>query len=291
MVARSQSGLLGREPVDGPKAATFGRHDVLVQRLATTTHAQFWALTSRGRVLPSAVDAVAEVTGRSRGTPISDLFALDKGESVLTLVTAPPSGAEEPPPLLLVTAQANMKRVAVQEVVGTPPGKPAIKLRPGDTVVAAFPAPDGEEVVAVASNAQAMRCEVDTVPVQGRGAAGVAGMKLADGATVVGAGLAGPDAVVLTVSDAQSAKVTDTDELPTKGRNTAGLRITKFRTEKRLDWAYVGPTDDLLLVVGTADAPSKPDPSPEPLTIQHTARDLTSKRTKRRFLAIGFGRW
>jgi DNA gyrase subunit A len=85
--------------------------------------------------------------------------------------------------------------------------------------------------------------------------------------------------------------VTDASELPTKGRATAGVRITKFRNEKRLEWAYVGPERDVLVVVGTEDAPSKPDASPEPLTIPHTARDLVSKATRRRFLAVGTGRW
>ncbi len=291
VVALSLSGVLGREPIDGPKPATFGRHDVLVQRVATSTHSQLWALTTRGRVLPTAVEAVAEVTGRSRGTAAGELFALDKGESLRLLVTAPPNNGDEPPPLLLVTGQGLMKRLTVAELTGTPAGRTAIKLQPGDTVVAAFPAPDGHGLVAVASNAQAMRCDASTVPVQGRGAAGVTGMKLSDGASVVGAGPAQEHTVVLTVSDAQTAKVTDATEIPTKGRATAGVRITRFRNEKRLDWAYVGPEDGLLLVVGTADVPSRPDTSAEPLTIPHTARDLVSKSTKRRFLAIGFGRW
>lgn len=291
VVALSQSGMVGREPVEGPKPATFGRHDVLLQRVATTTHSQLWALTSRGRVLPTSVEAVAEVTGRSRGTAVGELFALDKGEVIRTLVTAAPAGGEEPPPLLLVTAQGLMKRLSVPELTGTPAGKPAIKLKPGDTLVAAFPAPDGTEVIAVASNAQAMRCEASTVPVQGRGAGGVTGMKLGDGATVVGAGTADEHTVVLTVSDAQTAKVTDASELPTKGRATGGVRITRFRDEKRLEWAYVGPEQGVLLVVGTEDAPSKPDASPEPLTIPHTARDLVSKATRRRLLAVGTGRW
>src|SRR5699024_5969190 len=99
VIAVSHSGLVGREPVEGPRKATFGRHDVLVHRIATTTHAQLWALTSRGRVLPTTAEAAAEVTGRTRGTPVADLFPLDKGEVVRTLVTVPPQGAEEPPPL------------------------------------------------------------------------------------------------------------------------------------------------------------------------------------------------
>ena len=157
--------------------------------------------------------------------------------------------------------------------------------------MAAFSAPDGQDVAVIASNAQAMRCEADAVPVQGRGASGVGGMKLSDGSTVVGAGAVDEESILLTVTDSQTAKVTDASEIPTKGRATAGLRITKFRTEKRLDWAYVGTEQDLLLVVGTEEAPSKPDASPEPLTIAHTARDLVSKATRRRFLAVGFGRW
>ncbi len=291
VVAVSQSGLIGREPVDGPKQATFGRHDVLVQRVATTTHSRLWALTSRGKVLPTSVEAVAEVTGRTRGTPLGELFPLDKGEAVRLVVTAPPPGGETPPPLLLVTAAGQMKRVAVDELTGTAAGKTAINLKPGDVVVAAFPAPDGTEVITVASNAQAMRCSVDTVPVQGRGAGGVSGMKLSDGATVVGAGPVDDDTVVLTVSDAQTAKVTDANELPVKGRNTAGLRVTRFRTEKRIEWAYVGTEDGVLVVVGTESAPTKPDAAAEPLTIPHTARDLVSKTTRRRFLAVGTGRW
>lgn len=291
VVALSHSGMLGREPVEGPKPATFGRHDVLVQRVATSTHAQLWALTSKGRVLPTNVEAIAEVSGRSRGTAASELFALDKGEVIRLLVTAAPEDGDAAAPVLLVTSAGIMKRVTVPELTGTAPGKPAIKLKPGDAVVAAFPAPDGVDVLAVASNAQAMRCEAASVTVQGRGAAGVTGMKLSDGATVVGAGVAGDDAVVLTVSDAQSAKVTDASEIPTKGRATSGLRITKFRNEKRLEWAYVGPEAGVLLVVGTEDAPSKPDPSPEPLTIPHTGRDLVSKATRRRLLSVGFGRW
>ena len=289
VLALTHSGLIGREPTDGPRKATFGRHDTLVQRVATTTHSRVAVLTTRARVFTVEVDAVEEVTGRKRGTACKDLVPLDKGESVLGVVA--PAVVDDPAPLMFVTASGQMKRVAVEELTSTVDGRTAMKLKPGDSLVAAFPAPDGTEVIAVASNAQAMRCAVDTVSVQGRGAAGVAGMKLADGATVVGAGLAPEGSIVLTVSDARTAKVTDASEVPVKGRNTAGLRLTRFRTEKRLEWAYVGPDEGLLVVVGQSDAPTKPDPSPEPLTVERTARDLVSRKTPRRMLGIGFGRW
>jgi DNA gyrase subunit A len=290
IVTLSQSGLLGREPLAGGRAGTFGRHDVLTAKVGTTTHGQLWLVTSRGRVCPTTVMALGEVTGRSRGTAVGELAPLDKGEEVLAVVTSP-AGGDAPPPLMLVTAQGIMKRLTVEEVCGTPAAKPCIKLKPGDKVVAVFPAPDSSEVVTVSSNAQAMRCGAGTVTVQGRGAGGVAGMKLTDGATVVAAGTADQDTILLTVSDAQTAKVTDAAEIPLKGRATGGLRLTKFRTESQIDWAYVGPEDGVLIVVGQADNPTRPDPKAEPLTIPHTARDLASKATKRRFLAVGTGRW
>ena len=52
VVALSTTHMVGREPVDGPRPTTFGRHDVLVQRVATTTHSQLAALTVAGPGLP-----------------------------------------------------------------------------------------------------------------------------------------------------------------------------------------------------------------------------------------------
>jgi len=291
VVALSTTGMIGQEPVSGPRPATPGRHDVIAQRVATTTHSRLAAVTSRGRVFPLSVATIPEVTGRSRGVALGELVPLDKGEEVLTLVAGGAGPDGDAPPVLLVTAQGVMKRVTAADLLGVTAGRPAIKLKPQDRVVAATLAADGTDVVAVGSNAQVLRCEAASVPVQGPGAGGVAGMKLSDGAVVVGAGIAGPGAVVLTVSDSQTAKVTDAAELPTKGRNTSGLRITKFRNEKRLEWAYVGTDAGVLVVVGTEDAPSKPDPTPETLTLHATGRDLASKATKRRWLGVGTGRW
>ena len=114
-------------------------------------------------MLPTTVEAVAEVTGRSRGIASSELFAARQGRDAPTRwsTAAPGDDLRRRPAdrVMLVTAQGVMKRLSVGEVVGTPAGKPVIKLKTGDSVVAAFHAPDGVEVVAVASNAQALRCE------------------------------------------------------------------------------------------------------------------------------------
>ncbi len=289
VIALSYSEMIGREPITGPRQATFGKHDVLVQRVACTTHSILTAVTDKGRCFGVDVDSVAEVTGRARGTAVKELMALDKGETVIGLV-APSNGPDAAPPMMMVTAQGNFKRISVADLTSITGGRPAIKLKPNDAVISLFGAPDGTEVVAVSSNAQAIRCPADSVSVQGKGSAGVGGMKLTEGAKIVGAGSA-EGSIVLSVTDSRTAKVTDAAEIPVRGRNTSGVRLTKFRKEKNLDWAYVGPEDGLVVVVGQLDAPTKADASPEPLTIAHTGRDLVSKATKRRFLGVGFGRW
>ncbi|MCZ7630600.1 MAG: hypothetical protein M5U19_16875 [Microthrixaceae bacterium] len=173
VLALTHSELLGREPVEGPRKATFGRHDLLTQRVTTTTHSTVCALTTKARVFAIDVDSIEEVTGRKRGTPLRDLVPLDKGESVLHVVA--PAVIDEPPPLMLVSAGGRMKRMEVTEITTTPDGRTAMNLKQGDTLVAAFAAPEGDEMIAVASNAQAMRCAVDAVSIQGRSAAGSRG--------------------------------------------------------------------------------------------------------------------
>jgi DNA gyrase subunit A len=286
-VALSASGVVGREPATGPKQATFGRHDVLRCRVQTTTMSKVAAITDAGRVLQAPAAAISEVTGRSRGDAAGEAFGTQKGEQILTLIT----GADPQAAVMLVTAGGVAKRVTTEEIMTTPNAKSIISVKPGDSLIAAFPLANGGEVIVVASNAQALRIEGDSVSVQGRGAGGVSGMKLSEGATVIAAGPANEDTVILTHTDRQTAKVTDAAEIPLKGRGTGGVRVTKFKDERRLDFAYVGPERGVSLIVGTEDAPSKPDPSPESLTIAHTARDLMSRPVPRRILGVGFGRW
>ncbi|MEZ5238693.1 MAG: DNA gyrase C-terminal beta-propeller domain-containing protein [Microthrixaceae bacterium] len=205
--------------------------------MATTTHSSVALLTTRARVFPVEVDDIEEVTGRKRGVPTKDLVPLEKGESVLCVVA--PAVGEEPPPLLLVTSQGQMKRLRVEELTSTPNGRTAMKLRTGDSLVAAFPARGlGGGCGGLERTGHALSARHRARP----GARGRRGRRnearrrrhrRRGGACRSGS-------IVLTVSDARTAKVTDASEIPTKGRNTAGLRVT-LPFEKRLEWAYVGP--------------------------------------------------
>ena len=272
VVTLSTSGQIARSPVDGAKRATPGRHDVLVASLLTRTTATVTAVTSDG-------------AGRARGAGAAQAFGTNRGEVIHTVV------AEGDEHLVVVTANGVAKRLTQDEVRATRSGKPLLKLRPGDRVVAAFTAHDGVDLVIVASDGQALRTPVDAVSVQGRGAAGVAGMKLRSGVVVVGAAPVLGDDTLITVTDTGGVKATPLSELEARGRGGIGVRVSKLADGSALSLTHIGQPMGLLAIMGTDEDPRRPDPNPVPLILEPTRRDLVSTASERQILAIGPARW
>ena len=285
VVTLSTSGQIGRSPVDSAKRATPGRHDVLVASLLTRTTATVTAVTSDGRALQVAAAELADGAGRARGAGAAQAFGTNRGEVIHTVV------AEGDEHLVVVTANGVAKRLTQDEVRATRSGKPLLKLRPGDRVVAAFTAHDGVDLVIVASDGQALRTPVDAVSVQGRGAAGVAGMKLRSGVVVVGAAPVLSDDTLITVTDTGGVKATPLSELEARGRGGIGVRVSKLADGSALSLAHIGQPMGLLAIMGTDEDPRRPDPNPVPLILEPTRRDLVSTASERQILAIGPARW
>ena len=285
VVTLSTSGQIGRSPVAGAKRATPGRHDVLVASLLTRTTATVTAVTSDGRALQGAAAELADGAGRARGAGAAQAFGTNRGEVIHTVV------AEGDEHLVVVTANGVAKRLTQDEVRATRSGKPLLKLRPGDRVVAAFTAHDGVDLVIVASDGQALRTPVDAVSVQGRGAAGVAGMKLRSGVVVVGAAPVLGDDTLITVTDTGGVKATPLSELEARGRGGIGVRVSKLADGSALSLAHIGQPMGLLAIMGTDEDPRRPDPNPVPLILEPTRRDLVSTASERQILAIGPARW
>ena len=285
VVTLSTSGQIGRSPVAGAKRATPGRHDVLVASLLTRTTATVTAVTSDGRALQVAAAELADGAGRARGAGAAQAFGTNRGEVIHTVV------AEGDEHLVVVTANGVAKRLTQDEVRATRSGKPLLKLRPGDRVVAAFTAHDGVDLVIVASDGQALRTPVDAVSVQGRGAAGVAGMKLRSGVVVVGAAPVLGDDTLITVTDTGGVKATPLSELEARGRGGIGVRVSKLADGSALSLAHIGQPMGLLAIMGTDEDPRRPDPNPVPLILEPTRRDLVSTASERQILASGPARW
>jgi DNA gyrase subunit A len=283
-ITLSTTDMVGRQNPDGPSAKP-GRHDVLRSIVAATTLTEVVAITSRGRALRVRCAEVPEVAGRSRGTDVSEIFDVSRGERVVNLATA---GTD---PLVIVTANGVLKRLKPEELVAGRSGGTVIKLKNDDYVVAAFPAGEDADITMVATDGQTLRTPAAGASVQGRGAAGVGGMKVKAGAHVVGAGVALPDGAIITLSANGKAKATGYDDLPSKGRNGAGVRIMKLPKGDSVTAAYVVGPAPLTAVVASDDDPAKANPKPTPLGLPVTKRDGAGREPDPAVLAVGEARW
>ena len=259
LVLMSGTGLLARTTGeslgdDGPRTA----HDVVVSSTTASVRGEVALVTSRGRALRipvvelPALPASAQAPSLAGGAPLGALVDLPAGERALGIVEM----TEPPAILLLGTREGVVKRVAVEP----PSAKDAwdlIALADGDEVVGAAEAIDSDDVVLVTSDAQLLRFPAPAVRVQGRGAAGMAGIRLSKGASVIFCGAVphpGPDqseGEVVTVAGSLSAlpgtsagtvKLSALGEFPSKGRGTAGVRCHRLlRGEDALTYAWAGP--------------------------------------------------
>ncbi|KXZ60103.1 DNA gyrase subunit A [Microbacterium laevaniformans] len=255
------------------------KHDGILSAVDTTTRGELGAVTTRGRLVrfsPIDLPSVpANAVQLAAGTRADQYLGLGSGEHVVAVV---PLGDVV---IALGTAQGVVKRVATSELA---PGKheaEIIALKDGDLVVGAAAAPDGAELVFVASDAQLLRFEAASVRPQGRAAGGMAGIRLSAGAAVVAFNVVTEpaDAVVVTIAgssqaiagtDAGSAKVSMFDEFPPKGRATGGVRAQRFlKGEDVLTLAWIGAQPRALAADGAVrtlpEPGAKRDASGQPL--------------------------
>ncbi|MCI5825053.1 MAG: DNA topoisomerase IV subunit A [Arcanobacterium sp.] len=257
-VLLSGTGLIARIvsdaelPVGGARSA----HDAVTAATRTTNRAYIGVLTNYGNVyrLPAldvpAIPLTQAAPSLAGGAAVADMFMLEKGERVITLVDISDGAA----PITLATAQGKIKRVNPDDIPTKSPFD-TIKLAEGDTVVGAGNAGDTATLVLITSNAQLLRFSAESVRPQGRSGQGIAGINLAASASVIALGIVPEDeldrAVVVTLASASgslpgttagSVKTTLLSAYPAKGRATGGVRTQRFlRGEDELHLAWVGP--------------------------------------------------
>ncbi|AZR03375.1 DNA gyrase/topoisomerase IV subunit A [Trueperella pyogenes] len=254
-VLLSGDGLIARVVTDTEPARTGPRtpHDSIMAKVKTTNLSSVGVITSDGSVnrlnvvdIP-AIPETETAPSLSGGAPLKEILLAGKDSSVVGLINL-----DEPPVLVLATAQGKIKRVNPDY-----PDKGAIdviKLADGDQVVGAQSGTDDDEIVLVTSNAQLLRFPASEVRPQGRSGQGIAGIRLAEGARVIALGVVPHNDMaahaVVTIAGSSnslpgtapgSAKVTPLDRYPGKGRGTGGVRTQRFlRGEDQLHMAWIG---------------------------------------------------
>ena len=205
LVTLSANGYVGRSGLDDPAKKNSRPHDVLLSAVETQTDRLVWAITSAGRAVPASVWEVSELKGPSRGTLANKVFALESGEEVLCLYadgsfsgSSQPASSSQPSSLMLISSGGIAKRISSEALEKSLPTSASDSARPapqdvfqlsaGDSLVAAFPCSDADEMMAITSGGMAFRTSASEIPLKSPKAAGVIGMKLKAKDAVVGAG-------------------------------------------------------------------------------------------------------
>ncbi len=215
-------------------------HDALLAVLPATTRGQVAVVTSGGQVVPlevvdlPALPGTADSPSLKATVQVKEFLHLPPDADVVGIATYGST-------LTLVTAMGKVKRFVVE-----PGSRQALAMDAKDELVAAFAADEAADLVLISSAGQLLRTGVSTVPVQGAGARGVAGMRLKDDARVVAAGAGAERTLVVTVAGtgaaATSVKVAALSSFPRTGRDGVGVRCHRLlAAESALLTAAVGP--------------------------------------------------
>ncbi|HQR79849.1 MAG TPA: DNA topoisomerase IV subunit A [Actinomycetota bacterium] len=220
MAARSAS-------VDPPREGTRRvAHDALLTILPATTRGTVAVITSTGLVVPLEVvdlpslPETADSPSLKATVTLRDFLHLPADSEVAGVAAFGST-------VMLVSALGRAKRCVVE-----PGSKQVMALDPKDSLVAAFGCEASEDLVIVSSAGQLLRTAVESVPVQGAGARGVAGMRLKSGIRVVAAGPGESGDLVVTQAGngaaVSSLKVTSLDAFPRTGRDGVGVRCHRL---------------------------------------------------------------
>ena len=204
-----------------------------------------------------------------------------------------PAGSQ-PSSLMLISSEGIAKRISSEALEKSLPTSASGSARPapqdvfqlsaGDSLVAAFPCSDADEMMAITSGGMAFRTSASEIPLKSPKAAGVIGMKLKAKDAVVGAGSfrggsREEESIVFVICEGASAKAVFTDEFSSQKRGGMGVQLVPSGSQKVLA-AFVG--EDTLCA-------TKDDTMLFPLEV--AKRTHQPKTTDVQITHIGFPRW
>ncbi len=299
VITLSSSGLAGRAAGGVPRRRKLGRHDLITAMTIAPPGGTVWAVTSTGRAVPTALDDIPEVQGRSRGSPATEVFGLSKDEAARTLVAVDtasdaktgPGGEKSPAEFLLfITRLGFAKRMSITDLTELSGPTQMLSLEAGDEVAAAFVCGPEADLMVVSSDNLALRTPTSGIVPRRVGSGGVTAMKLRAGARVVAAGAASGEAALVALTSLGAAKATPCGEFRSVRRGGQGSRICDLDEGEDIQSAYIGPLDDTYAL--TSAAPRKaPDGEPIPFTVPATKRGLRPFCAERAFSVVALRRW
>jgi DNA gyrase subunit A len=242
VIAITRSGYIKRIPVTAYREQRRGGigvmgmdlkdEDYIEHLFVASTHDFLLFFTSVGKVYRLKVHELPLGSRQSKGRAIVNLLPFAQGELVRAVIQT--RKFEEAAYLLFATKNGVVKKTKLGEY-NTPlkaDGIIAIKMRDGDELVAVRHVSEGDDVLLVSRNGQAIRFSEQDARPMGRATEGVRGMTLREEDEVITAEIARDDADLLVVTENGYGKRTRVSEYPRKGRGGMGVKSVQL-TEAR----------------------------------------------------------
>jgi len=232
----------------GITAAGTREDDFLEHLFVTTTHHYLLFFTNRGQVLRLKVHELPEGSRQARGTALVNLLRLTPGDKINAVI---PMRHFNHSYLLMATRQGMVKKTEVAEFEHVRAGGlQAIRLQPGDELIAVRLTAGDEEVVLVTTRGMAVRFPEAEVRPMGRSTRGVRGMTWREGDQLVAMDVARPAHALVMMTTRGFGKRVAIESFRRQhrgGRGLIGMRISEQRGPVT-SAMVVAPEDELVAV-------------------------------------------
>ncbi len=262
----------------GVKGASLKQDDVVDHFFVASTHDWLLFFTNQGRVYRAKVHELPDAGRDARGQHVANLLAFKPEETIAQVLSFKDYNAA--PFLILATKGGLIKKTPLVEYDSPRTGGLiAINLKPGDEVVSATLAADGDEILLVSKKAMSVRfvCDDESLRSMGRSTSGVIGMKFREGDELLTMSrVDGENSFVFTATDGGYGKKTPIEEYRLQGRGGIGIKAAKIDEGSRgsLVSALVLVDSDEILAITSAGTVMRTQAS----EIRQTGRDSMGVR-------------
>ncbi len=232
----------------GSRGAAIRDEDAVMKLAVCDTHDNLLFFTDQGKVYHLRAYDVPDLKKQSKGSFITNLIEMGAGERVTTIVVVKDYSRDF---MLLATRNGIIKKTALREFEEVRRnGKIAMRLDPGDALVAARLATNETNILLVSSEGQAIRFKIDDLRDASRTSGGVRGMRLPGGGYVVGVETLDDGDQLLAITERGFGKRTKLSEYPLQGRGGQGVKTLAVtdRTGKVAACRIVRAGQELMLV-------------------------------------------
>ncbi len=258
VVSRTHQGYVKRISTAEYKAQKRGGKGVLAHKakdedfvesmFITSTHSDLLFFTDKGKVYCIKAYEIPEANRQARGRAMVNLFQLDQGEKVNTVI---PLENYESGYLMMATKCGLIKKTAISEFESIrKSGKIAIVLEEGDELVSVLKTSGEDELLIASREGKCLRFAEQNVRPIGRVAKGVKSMDLSDEDRIVDLLIVNDEAKVLAITENGYGKRTPLKDYRLQNRGGKGVKagVLNEKTGKLVALKIIGDGQEVLII-------------------------------------------